>query len=166
MSNIGDYQALVAALSVEFTSQAGSSVALTATDAVDLKNSVQASATPIRLLLPWGGGQNITAEMLEPDASFGPNVPIRWTFSDFLLWRPIAFGEGLGDATYDLREYASAYMTAALTLNASSISDRMTFDNCRVQVMENINFPVGSNTGWYIGAVATWTVTEDDPPKE
>ena len=165
MSNISDYQALVAALSVEFTSQAGGSIALTATDATSLKNSVQASATPIRLLLPWGGGQNMTAEMIDVDTSFGPNVLIRWTFSDWLLWRPIAFGEGLGDATYDLREYASAYMTAALTLDASSISDRMTFDNCRVQISESINFPDGS-ANWYIGAVSTWTVIEDDPPKD
>ena len=161
MSNIGDYQALVAALSVEFTSQAGSSIAITATDATSLKNSVQASATPIRLLLPWGGGQNISAVMLEP--TIGNEASIRWTFSDWLLWRPVAFGEGLGDATYDLREYAQAYMTAALGLDASTISDRMAMEGVQVQIMENINFPTGSDTGWYIGAIATWTVLEDDP---
>ena len=160
MSNISSYQALVAALSVTFTSQAGATIALTATNATGLKNSVQASATPIRLLLPWGGGENMTAQMGE--FFYGNLSLVRWTFSDWLLWRPLAFGEGLGDATYDLREYASAYMTAALSLDASSISDRMNVESVTVQIREDINFPGGSEN-WYIGAIATWTVAEDDP---
>jgi hypothetical protein len=164
MSNISDYQALVAALSVEFTSQATTAIALTATDATNLKSSVQASATPIRLLLPWGGGDNMTSVMGEPgtDGAAFDDVIVTWTFSDYMLWRPIAFGEGLGDATYDLREYASAYNTAALGLDASSISDRMALESVTVRISDFINFPEGSENV-YIGAISTWTVREDDP---
>ena len=164
MSNISAYQALVAALSVTFTSQAGATIALTAKDAKTLKNSVQASATPIRLLLPWGGGDNMTSVMGEPgtgDVGLADSV-ITWSFSDYLLWRPLAMGEGLGDATYDLREYASAYNTAAMTLDASSIADRMTWESVTVRISDFINFPEGSENV-YIGAISTWTVREDDP---
>jgi hypothetical protein len=76
----------------------------------------------------------------------------------------VAFGMGLGDSAYDLREYASAYMTAALTLNPSSITDRMTMSNIRLQIRDAIEFPEGSGD-FFIGAIATWTVDEDDPPK-
>jgi hypothetical protein len=160
MSNIGDYQALVAALSVSFTDQQSGAQAITAKDATSLKNIVSASGTPVRLLLPYGGGENMTAEFVELRS--GNVGVIRWTFSDWLLWRPVPFGMGLGDSAYDLREYASAYMTAALSLDASSISDYMAFEDVRVQVRENINFPEGSGD-FFIGAVATWTVREDDP---
>jgi hypothetical protein len=162
LSNIGDYQALVAALSVSFTDQQSNAQAITAKDATSLDNI--ALTTPVRLLLPYGGGESMAAELLEPDESLGPNVVIRWTFSDYLLWRPVAFGMGLGDSAYDLREYASAYMTAALTLNPSSITDRMTMSNIRLQIRDAIEFPEGSGD-FFIGAIATWTVDEDDPPK-
>ena len=88
MSNIGDYQALVAAMTVTFTSQYAKSISIKSTDAKKLENRISANATPIRLLLPFGGGENISAEMTDPDRSFGPNVYIRWMFSDYLLWRP------------------------------------------------------------------------------
>ena len=55
-------------------------------------------------------------------------------------------------------------MTAALTLDASSISDRMTMSNIRLQIRDAINFPEGSGD-LFIGAIATWTVDEDDPPQ-
>jgi len=60
MSNIGDYQALVAAMSVAFTSQAGRAIALTAKDVKELKNNYDNPDTPVRLLLPFGGGESIT----------------------------------------------------------------------------------------------------------
>ena len=164
MSNIGDYQALVAAISVSFTSQAGRSIALTAKDATELKNNYDNPDTPVRLLLPFGGGENMSAEVLEPDESFGPNFYIRWTFSDVMLWRHVQFGEGLGDSAYDLREYAAAYAVAAEAMEQTGITDRMTKTSVNIQVREALNFPEGS-ANLFIGAVATWTITEDDPPK-
>ena len=161
MSNIGDYQALVAALSVSFTDQQGVTRAITAKDAKALERSVQASGTPVRLLLPYSDRDEMSAEMSE--ATIGNEAQVRWFFTDQLLWRPIAFGEGLGDSAYDLREYASAYLTAALGLDASSISDLMTLESVRCSVRDNINFPRGSDTGWYIGVDAVWTVVESDP---
>ena len=163
MSNIGDYQALVAAMTVTFTSQYARSISIKSTDAKKLENRVSANATPIRLLLPFGGGENISAELLEPDDTMGPNVWIRWTFSDILLWRPATYGEGLGDSAYDLREYITAYMTAPYAMEPTGITDRMTVENITVRVDELINFPAGSKHV-FIGAIATWTVTEDDPP--
>ena len=160
MSNIGDYQALVAALSVSFTDQQGVTRAITAKDAKALERSVQASGTPVRLLLPYSDRDEMSAEMSE--ATIGNEADIRWFFTDQMLWRPTAFGEGLGDSAYDLREYASAYMTAALGLDASSISDRMNFENVRCTVRDSINFPRGSENV-YIGVDAVWTVLEDDP---
>jgi hypothetical protein len=152
-------------MTVTFTSQYSKSISLTAKDATDLKNSVRASGTPVRLLLPYGGGENMSAELMEPDETFGPNVYIRWTFSDVMLWRPVAFGEGLGDSAYDLREYVTAYMTAAYAMEQTGITDRMTVNSIMVTVYDALNFPEGS-ADFFIGAVATWTVTEDDPPDD
>ena len=70
MSNIGDYQALVAAFAVTFTSQYARSISIKSTDAKKLENRVNAHATPIRLLLPFGGGENISAEMTDPAAPY------------------------------------------------------------------------------------------------
>jgi hypothetical protein len=164
MSNIGDYQALVAAFTVDFTSQFAEAISVACKDAVELKNGVRASGTPVRMLLPYGGGENMSAELLEPDDTFGPNVWIRWTFSDVFLLRHATLGEGLGDSAYDLREYVTAYMTAAYAMSPAVTSgDRMTVDTITVRVDEAINFPAGGQD-FFIGAVATWTVTEDDPP--
>ena len=161
MSNIGDYQTLVAALSVSFTAQDGSAIALTAKDATSLGNSVQASALPVRLLLPYSDRDEMSAEMETP--TMGNAASIRWRFVDQLLWRPIAQGIGLEDSAQDLREYASAYLAAALALDASTISDRMEVETMRVQLRDDINFPRGSGDGWYIGVDVLWTVLEDDP---
>ena len=164
MSNIGDYQALVAAFTVDFTSQYAKSISVKCKDATELKNGVRASGTPVRMLLPYGGGENMSAELLDPDTTTGPNVWIRWTFSDVCLWRHATLGEGLGDSAYDLREYITAYMTAAYAMSpAVSSGDRMTIETIAVRVDEAINFPAGSDQV-FLGAVATWTVTEDDPP--
>ena len=133
-------------------------------DATELKNGVRASGTPVRMLLPYGGGENMSAELLDPDGTFGPNVWVRWTFSDVCLWRHATLGEGLGDSAYDLREYVTAYMTAAYAMSPEVTSgDRMTLDGLTVRVDEAINFPAGTDQ-YFIGAIATWTVTEDDPP--
>ena len=163
MSNIGDYQALVAAFTVDFTSQFAHAIVVACKDATELKNGVRASGTPVRMLPPYGGGENMSAEMLEPDPSFGPNVYIRWTFSDVLLWRHATLGEGLGDSAYDLREYASSYLTAAYAMEQTGITDRITVESIGIRVEEAINFPAGSDQ-YFLGAIATWTVTEDDPP--
>jgi hypothetical protein len=163
MSNISDYQALVAAMTVAFTSQASKAISLTAKDATALQNAYDSADTPVRLLLPYGGGESMSAEIENPDEQMGPNFFIRWTFSDVLLWRHVPFGEGIGDSAYDLREYAAAYMVAAEALEQTGITDRMTKERVLVQVQSNLNFPVGSGE-FFTGAVATWTVTEDDPP--
>ena len=92
MSNISDYQALVAAFTVDFTSQYARAISVQCKDATELKDWIE-GGDPIRLLLPYGGSENLSAEMLEPDESFGPNVYIQWTFQDILFWRPATFGE-------------------------------------------------------------------------
>jgi hypothetical protein len=160
MSNIGDYQALVAAAAVSFTSQSLTPISLKAQDAKDLKNSVTSSAFPVRLLLPYSDREEMSAEMGE--FFVGNESLIRWRFVDQLLWRPATQGIGLEDSAYDLREYASAYMTLALALDASSISDRMTLESINVLLRDDIRFPRLSDN-MYIGADVIWTVTEDDP---
>ncbi len=50
MSNISDYQALVAAMSVAFTSQNDGAIALTADDATSLKNGYETADLPTRIL--------------------------------------------------------------------------------------------------------------------
>ena len=162
MSNISDYQALVAAMTVAFTSQNDGAVSLTADDATSLKNDYEAADTPVRILLPYGGVENLSAEIVEPDEQFGTNFTISWTFSDVLLWRDVQLGRGLGDAAYDIREYLAAYAVAAEALEQTGITDRMTKSSVRIQAVDNYVF--GGRA--FIGAVATWTVTEDDPPNE
>ena len=164
MSNISTYQALVAAMPVAFTSQASAAISLTAKDATALQDTYDSPDTPVRLLLPFGGGENMSAEIEAPDETMGPNFYIRWTFSDVLLWRLVPFGEGIGDSAYDLREYAAAYIIAAEALEQTGITDRMSKESVIVQVQSNLNYPVNSGE-FFIGAVATWTVTEDDPPE-
>jgi hypothetical protein len=161
MSNIADYQALVAAMSVAFTSQDSTAIALTAKDATALQNAWDAADVPVRLLMSAG----MSAEMIEPDDTMGPNVAITWTFEDVMLWRHLPLGEGLNDSTYDLREYVTAYMTAAYALEQTGITDRITKDSLIVNTVGQYNFPAGSGE-FFTGAVATWTVTEDDPPDE
>ena len=160
MSNISDYQALVAAMTVAFTSQDSLAISLTAKDATALQNAYDSADTPVRLLLPWGGGENMSAEIEAPDESFGPNFYIRWTFSDVLLWRHVPFGEGIGDAAYDIREYLAAYAVAAEALEQTGITDRMTKNSVRIQAVSNYIY--GGEP--FNSVVATWTVTEDDPP--
>ncbi len=163
MSNISDYRTLVAAMTVSFTSQGGKSIALTAKDSTSIKNAYSNPDTPVRLLLPYGGGQNMSAELLGPDESFGPNFTIQWTFSDVMLWRGVPYGDGFGDSAYDLWEYVAAYAIAAEALEQTGITDRMTRDSIHIQASELIDFPTGSGN-FFIGAIATWTLTEDDPP--
>ena len=55
----------------------------------------------------------------------GNTAPVTWTIIDQLLWRPVAHGQGLEDSAADLREYMAAYITAVMSFDASSISDRM-----------------------------------------
>ena len=160
MSNIGDYQALLAAAAVTFTNQNGDAESITAKDATALKNVALASACPLRLLLPYGGLENTSAEAGEPYIGNQQNVV--WTFGDWLLWRPVSQGRGLADSAYDLREYASAYMTMALALDFSSISDLMVYQNIILNLYPAIEFPDGSGD-FFIGAIATWTVLESDP---
>lgn len=162
MSNIGDYQELVAGITVAFTREHDGALSLPGVGPKALKNSYRKADCPVRLLLPYGGGENTSAELQEPDQSMGPNVYIRWTFSDVLLWRHVPFGEGIGDSAYDLREYVSAYMTAAYAMEQTGIADRMTLENVTVRLEDAIRY----GDGLYIGAVATWTVIEDDPPEE
>ena len=165
MSNISDYRTLVAAMTVSFTKQNGGAISLTAKDSTSLKNAYSNPDTPVRLLLPYGGGENMSAEVNGPDAEFGPNFTIRWTFSDVMLWRHVQYGDGFGDSAYDLWEYVAAYAIAAEALEqGAGITDRMTKDSVRIRAYELIDFP--SNSGnFFIGAIATWTITEDDPPK-
>ena len=163
MSNIGDYQALVAAFTVDFTSQFAESISVACKDAKELDDNIEGGC-PVRLLLPYGGSENTSAGMEDPDRSFGPNVYIRWTFQDVMFWRPAPFGKGLGDSAYDLREYVTAYMTAAYAMSPEVDSgDRMTVESLNIRIEEALNFPAQSEF-YYIGAIATWTVTEDDPP--
>lgn len=164
MSNIASFQDKIAGMSVSFTDQQAGARAITCKNVTAIKNSVQASVLPLRLLLPWAAGSGMSATMSEPatDGAALTDATITWQFQDVMLWRPIAFGEGLGDAFYDLREYASAYFTAALALDFSSISDRMTIESIDLAVSDFINFPEGS-TNIYIGVLASWTVREDDP---
>jgi len=57
------------------------------------------------------------------------------------------------------------YMTAAYALESTGIGDRITKDSIIVNTVGQYNFPAGSGE-FFTGAVATWTVTEDDPPNE
>ena len=70
----------------------------------------------------------------------------------------------MGDSAYDLRAYVAAYLPAAYAMTAEVTSgDRMTLNSISIRVEEAYNFPLGGQD-YYIGAIATWTVTEDDPP--
>ncbi len=163
MSNISDYQALVAAMTIAFTSQNDGAISLTADDATSLKNDYEAADTPVRILLPYGGVENLSAEIIDPDDQLGPNFSIRWTFTDVLLWRDVQLGRGLGDSVYDLREYLAAYAVAAEALKqGDDITDRMTKSSVRVQAVDDYVF----GGRMFIGAVATWIILEDDPPNE
>ena len=160
MSNIGDFYALLGAMSVTFTAQNDDAIALTAYYDDSLRNSVQASGTPCRLLLPYSDRDVMAATV--QNWQIGNVAPVTWTVIDQLLWRPVALGQGLEDSAQDLREYMAAYITAVMSFDASSISDRMITESVTIALRDDIMFPSGSGN-WYIGADVTWTVIEDDP---
>lgn len=159
MSNIGDFIALLGAATVSFTAASGDSIALTAYYDSSLKNSVQASGTPCRLLLIFTDRDEMAFEVSE--FQIGNVAPVRWRIHDQMLWRPVGFGQGYEDASADLHEYMAAYVTMVMSLDASSITDRMTTESVAGAARE-IQFPDGSGN-WYIGVDVTWTVVEDDP---
>jgi hypothetical protein len=159
MSNIGDFYALLGAATVTFTGQDGTAYSLTAKYDGNLRSSVQASALPVRLLLPYSDRDVMAASVTE--FHIGNTAPIAWTIIDQLIWQQFPAGR-LEDSAKDLREYVSAYFTAVLALDASSITDRMETQSVQVILRDDINFPRGS-TSFYIGADVTWTVIEDDP---
>lgn len=164
MSNIGDFYALLGAMTVSFTDASGTAHALTAYYGSTLKNSVQASGTPCRLLLPYSDRDEMSATVEE--FQIGNVAPVTWTIIDQLLWRPAAQGQGLEDSAADLREYMSAYITAVMAFDASSISDRMDTRSVGIVLRDDIFFPSGAVSNQYIGADVIWTVVEDDPLPE
>jgi hypothetical protein len=157
MSNIGEYQALLAAATVDYTSQFDGALTIAAYDAADLKNGIQAGALPARLLLPFAGIQNIGAVLGEP--GIGNVNMITWTFVDRCLIRPWDMGLGLADIAYDIREYMAAYGTMALATGFGTISDRMNWTSVVLQASDSLEF----GGAFYLGVDALWTVDEDDP---
>lgn len=163
MSNIADLQDKIAAMTVDFTDHNSVARSIACKNVQEAKNSAQASALPVRILLPWGLGLDMSATMSEPGVGVAyTDALITWQFQDALLWRPVAQGQGIVDLFYDLREYTRAYFTAALALDLSNIADLMTIEEIDVSLSDFIDYPSGS-TNVYVGVIATWTVREVDP---
>ena len=159
MSNISDIHDLIQAMSVSYTDVYSNTVTPTAYKPSQLKNSVQASALPLRILVPFADGEQATVEFTE--IFIGNEAPITWVFVEQFLMRPAAQGV-MEDVAKDVFEFCSAYNTAALALSFGSISDRVTLDGLRIVLRPDIEFPQYSGN-FYVGCDCVWTVTEDDP---
>jgi len=159
-SNIGQFQALMAAMTVDFTDQDGEARSISGLEGASLRSQAHSADLPVRLILPYSDVDRMYAVMGEP--MIGNEVEVVWTILDQLLWRSNVQGIGLEDSAFDLREYASAYITAALGLDASSIADNMVLNRIDITIRDDIGFPGGSPTG-YIGVDCVWTITESDP---
>jgi len=159
-SNIIAIYNAIEGMGVTFTDNAGASITPTIYDRDELESSLQASATPARLLLPYSDAQAVTATMA--DFVIGNTSTITWTLIDRFVWRPIGHGAGLRDAAVSLTNYIGAYMDAVIALDFSGITDLITVESVTCNVNDFMSIPAGTDNV-YVGVDAIWTLLEDDP---
>ncbi|MFQ5433842.1 MAG: hypothetical protein ACE5FD_03110 [Anaerolineae bacterium] len=130
-------------------------------DLAELKNGVDMSALPVRLLLPYSDVGNTAGRMA--DFNIGSTSTITWTILDRLLWQPVATGAGIEEFAEDIVSYIGEYLDAANTLSFSAIADRVNPVSIRARARADIRYPATS-ANVYVGVDVVWEIEEDDPP--
>ena len=162
MSNLTELVDIIEGMAVTFTTQASVSTTPTAYDYQALKNSVQSSGTPARLITPFSDANRASATIGE--WVIGNQSVITWTILDQLLWRPASEGLGLGDVAWDIMEYIQTYHAAvnSLTFETVTSGDRVEVVMVEAYARDDIEFPPFSGHR-FVGVDCIWTLRVDDP---
>lgn len=156
MSVVRTVYSNLAATTVTFTTEAGGSVTVTAKDVANLPNSVNAVDAPLRLILPYSMGTELTnGHWLTPHG----RIQVDWSIGDLLLWKPGQLGSGIAEVAGDLVRYQGAY---AEMLRGMA---RMGLTTSQVKLIDwrmkpgLFDWPIGSKT-WWQGCMVYLKVTE------
>ncbi len=121
-----------------------------------LPASPSAAELPMRLLLPFGAGDNEgnMAEYMD----MGRNAWVDWKIVDLCLYRPVGQGEGIHTIALPLVRYAGAFITAFIAHRYLSDSPHfeVTGKTAKPGIIE---YPSGSGI-FYHGCLCTLTVRE------
>ena len=121
-----------------------------------LPASPSAAAMPMRLLLPFGAGDN-EGNMLEY-MDRGSNAFVDWRIIDLLLMRPVGQGEGIHTVAALVVAYAGAYIDTMV--QHRYLDDRHQLEITGVTAKPGIvEYPSGGGI-YYHGCVCTLTVRE------
>lgn len=118
-----------------------------------LKDSVNTTMTPCRLLLPLG------TPMDGRDFQFialGKTSEIAWNVVDLMLWKPTAQGLGLAEVSDIVIEYCAAYTDMLRTFRAPTAQSYL---ETVLLVPGQFEWPVGSGKS-YVGVEITLTIRE------
>jgi hypothetical protein len=125
-------------------------------DLHELPANPASSEMPMRLLLPFGAGDN-EGNMAEYMDRYS-NAFVSWTLVDLCLMRPAAEGEGIHTIAEDVVRYAGAYISAF-------VLNRYLSDTYHLEVMGVtakpgiIEYPSQSGK-YYHGCLCTLTIRE------
>lgn len=155
MSQVRTLYSTLAATSVTFTKEAGTSVTVAAKDVSALPSAVQAADAPVRLLLPYSVTTRADGSFLTVDTILAAT----WVISDLLLWKPGTLGAGIADSAADLVRYQGAYLEALRSL--ASMGGLAGVQLLSIELSPGLyDWPIGSNT-WWQGVMASVTVLEE-----
>lgn len=146
----------LAASQVTFATEAGPTVTVSARDLSTLLNTVNAADAPIRLILPYSVGTELTnGHWLTP----ANRIQVDWSINDLMLWKPGQLGSGIAEVAGDLVRYQGAYAEMIRGMVRMGISTH------QVKLIEwrmkpgVFDWPIGSRTYWQ-GVMVFLKVTE------
>lgn len=151
MSEITSIYTALAAITVTTTS--GSTA--TVFDLDELKNRINTSDLPVRMLLPVG--DDTRGEGREGAfVAIGTTMTIDWQVSDLMLWQPLGQGEGLREYAPELVDYCGKYIDAMRTFKCPTSNSSLT----GVYMMPGIyEWPMGEGV-YYAGVLCQLTIHE------
>lgn len=122
----------------------------------ELPGSPPAASLPLRLLLPFGAGDN-EANMLEY-MDRGSNAFVDWRIVDLCLMRPVGQGEGIHTIAGTLVRYAGVYLDTMILHRY--LDDREQVEITGVTAKPGIiEYPSQSGL-YYHGCLCTLTIRE------
>lgn len=145
---------------IEAMSVTANTLTPTVYDLAELRNVVQPSALPARLLLPYNDVNNLSSVIT--DFELGNTATVSWTITDRLLWATATGGAGIEEHTEDIARYIGAYNDAVLALEWAAIDDLVNVVSVSQRARADIQYPSGSGM-FYIGVDSIWELTESDP---
>ena len=156
MSDILGIYSNLAALSVTFTSNAGSTVTVTCNDLDEAKLNIDSAYCPIRQLLPIGNETEGGIAQL----TFGRSTELTWRIVDLFFYKPASQGGMLTEAAPDLVRYMAAYEeTIRENFQMCGYTDGRKYCAAVQMLPAVINWPLDSDR-YFFGVSCILTVRE------